>query len=381
MKRRQSYLLFTYRIYPTVRQVQALELHLREACRLYNAALQERRDAWTMQRKRITFYSQNAQLTEIRQAGDLAICSRKCAEGVLRRVDFAFAAFFRRARSGDVPGYPRFKSWRSYDSLSFFPWGNGIGITRSGRLHVLGIGDIKLKLHRPILGEPKSAVIRRQAGRWHVALMCAVDAVALPPSDRSVGVDVGLSSFAVLSDGTAIPAPRYLRASERKLKRQQRHLSRCQERSNRRLEAVRSVARAHVAIRNQRADFHHKLSRNIVNHHGLIAVEDLNIKGLVRTRLAKSIHDAGWASFLDQLSYKAENAGREFVRVNPAGTSQTCLCGASVPKLLKDRWHSCPACGLEAPRDLVSAQIIQRLGLSRQTLTEPLGAVVCGAEQ
>jgi putative transposase len=122
------------------------------------------------------------------------------------------------------------------------------------------------------------------------------------------------------------------------------------------------------------------LSREIVNEFGSIAVEDLNVRGLARTRLAKSIHDAAWASFIDKLAYKAESAGREFVKVNPSGTSQMCLCGASVPKTMKDRWHECAECGLSEPRDFVSAMLIERLGRSRQALTVPIGAVACGAE-
>ncbi len=132
-------------------------------------------------------------------------------------------------------------------------------------------------------------------------------------------------------------------------------------------------------MRNRRADFTHKLSRQIVNAHGRIAVEKLNIKGLARGRFAKSIHDAGWRLFLDQLRYKAANAGREFVEVNASGTSQTCPCGVVVAKTLKDRWHSCPDCGLSGPRDVISAMVIEMRGRRMQTPTGPIGAVVCEA--
>ena len=130
------------------------------------------------------------------------------------------------------------------------------------------------------------------------------------------------------------------------------------------MKAVVLLQKAHAHIRNQRADFHHKTARRLVNTHGMIAVEDLNIKGLAGSMLAKSVHDAGWSAFINKLTYKAAEAGRKLVYVNPRGTSQTCLCGAFVPKTLRQRWHQCDQCGLSTARDHVSAQLILGLGLS-----------------
>ena len=130
--------------------------------------------------------------------------------------------------------------------------------------------------------------------------------------------------------------------------------------SNRK-KAVRELQAAHAHVRNQRADFHHKVSRWLVCRFGLIVVEDLNVRGLAAGMLAKSVNDAGWSSFIDKLAYKAEEAGRVLMKVDPRGTSQRCICGASVPKTLSQRWHECQACGLSAARDHVSAQEILRL--------------------
>ena len=163
-----------------------------------------------------------------------------------------------------------------------------------------------------------------------------------------MGIDVGLESFATLSDGTEIDNPRYFRESQKRLRWKQRKLARCKRDSNRRRKAVQAVAVVHRKVRNQRAHFHHEVSRWIVNRYGLIAIEDLNVKGLAAGMLAKSVRDAGWSSFFSMLSYKAEYAGRELVKVDPRGTSQTCVCGTRVPKGLSDRWHKCPACGLSA---------------------------------
>jgi putative transposase len=177
-------------------------------------------------------------------------------------------------------------------------------------------------------------------------------------------MDAGLSVFATLSDGTEIENPRYYRESERKLRIAQRKVARRKKRSRRRRKAVRELQAAHAHIRNQRSDFHHKVANRLVARFGLIAIEDLNVKGLAGGMLAKSVHDVGWSAFFGKLAYKAEGAGRELVRVDPRGTSQTCLCGERVPKDLSQRWHECPACGLSLRRDHVSALLILRLGLS-----------------
>ena len=184
-----------------------------------------------------------------------------------------------------------------------------------------------------------------------------------------VGLDVGLLSFATLSDGTTLDNPRHYRKAQAKLRRAQRRVA-CRKRgSHNRWKAVVLLQKAHAHGQNQRADFHHKMTRTLLNTYGVIAVEDLNIKGLASGMLAKSVHDAGWSAFIRKLAYKAGEAGRKLVHVDPRGTSQTCLCGAPVPKPLSQRWHQCDACGLSTARDHVSAQLILGLGLSLLGLT------------
>jgi putative transposase len=367
---------FKYRLYPNREQSAALDLHLAEGARLYNAALQERRDAWRLNRRRVGLFEQQRQLKDIRAAGDTGIVDAMLAHEILKRVDHSFAAFFRRVRSGAKPGYPRFRSAARFDTLPFRKDGYAV---RGDRLYLHGIGAIKMKLHRPIPARPKAINVTRQAGKWYACCAVEAGAVSAPLAQvECVGIDVGLSQLATLSTGEVLDNPRWFRAGERQLRQAQRRLSRAKRRSKRR-EKVRAHARAaYLRTARQRADYQHKASRAIVNTYGLIAAEDLNIRGLARTKLAKSIHDAGWRSFLDKIAYKAANAGRQFVLVDARGTSQRCLCGASVPKTLKDRWHSCAACGLSAPRDLVSAQIIERLGRSQQAQTISVEAVACG---
>jgi len=180
---------------------------------------------------------------------------------------------------------------------------------------------------------------------------------------------VGVSSFAVLSDGTTIKNPRYYEAAQAKLRRLQRKVCRRKKTSNRHRKAVRELKRVHQHIKNQRREFHHQVSRHLINQYDVIALENLNITGLVRGRLAKPLADVGWGSFLSMLSYKAAEAGRELVMVDPRGTSQRCICGARVQKTLRDRWHTCLACQLSISRDHASALEILRLGLSLREAT------------
>jgi putative transposase len=295
----------------------------------------------------------------------------------LRRLDRAFAAFFRRVKAGVTPGYPRFRSARRYDSLT---WDSGWGV-RNGRLALQGIGHVKVKWHRPL---PASAVVRtvtvrRVAERWYACFSLRVSGSPqiLANQRPAVGLDLGIQHFATLSTGEQIPGPRAYRAAMRQLRVAQRRVSRRQKGSHRRQGARLLLARQHERIRNLRHDHAHKLTRRLVSDFGLIAVEDLNVGGLARGPLAKDVTDQGWAAFLTILEYKAAEAGTRLIRVPPRGTSQTCSgCGVVVPKVLSERIHRCPDCGLVIDRDTNAARNILRLGLSRQASTWPTGACV-----
>lgn len=349
---------FKYRLYPTRAQSDFLAGQLREACDLYNCALQERISAWKTCRKSISYFDQTKQLKAMRMDGCLILANYCCCQDVLRRLDKAFTAFYARVRRGERPGFPRFKPWRRYDSITFPIYGNGCRL--KGRLlHVQGCGEVKVKLHRPVDGRIKTATIRRESGHWFVCFSAECESQPLRPCVDPIGIDIGITTFATFSNGVAVDNPRFFMSAERELRIAQRRLARRKNKhSNRRRKAVQTLQRVYNHVQSQRRDFHHKISSEIVRNYGTIVVEDLNIKGLSSGMLAKQVHDAGWGNFLNMLAYKAESAGREFVKVNPRGTSQTCLCGARVPKGLSDRWHSCKACGLEGSRDHVSAKII-----------------------
>lgn len=356
---------FRYRLYPTKAQAETLARQLQEACTLYNAALQERRDAWKLAGKPVSYYEQANQLKDIRAEGLTGLANFSCCQDVLRRLDKSFKAFFRRIERGEKAGYPRFKPHQRFDSITFPSYGDGIRLLDSGKLRVQGVGCIKVKLHRPVDGKIKTVGLKREAGKWYACFSVEVAAEPLPPSLLSVGIDVGLESFAVLSDGTMIANPRQYRRAQAALRRAQRKIARRKKGGGGRKKALRELQATHAHVRHQRLDFQHKLARQLVNRFGLLAIEALNIKGLAGGMLAKSVHDAGWSGFFQKLAYKAESAGRLLINVDPRGTSQRCSgCGDVVRKELKDRWHECSACGLSISRDLNSAREILRLGLS-----------------
>lgn len=310
----------------------------------------------------------------MRYEGLLKLENFSCCQDVLRRVEKTFRAFFKRNRKGRKAGYPRFKPSSRYDSITFPTYGDGCKLLDTGKLRIQGAGQIKVRWHRPLEGTVRTLTIKRHINKWYACFSVECQAQPLPPSSEEIGIDVGLISYAVLSDGTEIENPRWLRKAHRSLRRKQRQLARAKRGSNRRRKAARAVAAAHGKVFRQRNDFQHKLSRKLVNRYGLIAMESLNIRNMTasakgtvekpgrnlrqKAGLNRSILDAAWGSLFLKVSYKAEYAGRTLRQPPAHNTSQECLCGASVLKTLNDRWHDCTSCGLSGPRDYVSARVI-----------------------
>jgi putative transposase len=369
---------FKYRLYPNRSQSEVLDAMLESHRRLYNLALRERRDVYEAEDRSVSYGEQSARFKETRRAlPSFAALNFSSAQATLRRLEKAFKAFFRRVRSGDArhgrkPGYPRFKSEGRFRTVEFPSYGDGCRLKDNGRLYLQNIGHIKVKLHRPVEGTIKTVSVKRACGKWYVIFSCDLgDASEVTAEGPAIGIDLGLKSFLVTSDGKSIKPPRYYRESQRKLRVAQRSVSRKKKGSGRRRKARERVARLHEKTANQRRDFHHKQARKLVETHGLIVHEAFNIEGIARSRLAKSIHDAGWASFLNILSYKAEEAGAKVVAVDPRNTTQACSsCGAmpEVRKTLSDRPHVCP-CGYTDDRDVNAALNILSLGRSDQAQT------------
>ena len=314
---------FRYRLYPTGRQAQALDKQLGEACDLYNAALEQRRRIWREHGVSVGYGDQSAELRDLRACGLLeADANFWSQQAVLRRLDRAFQAFYRRCKAGGAPGYPRFRSRRRYDTLDYSFAGNagGIGLTEAGRLRVQGVGHIKVKLHRPIPAGAAlcEARITRRSGRWYVAISLKdVPARPLPATGRTVGVDVGITTFAATSGGELILGPRANRAASQAVKRAQRKVARRRRGSNRWRKAVVLLARARECEANVRRDHAHKTARSLIERYDTICVEDLNHVGLAKGTLARDCNDQGWAGFIGLLHEKAEEAARQLVQVDP----------------------------------------------------------------
>jgi putative transposase len=363
--------VFRYRLYPTTAQDERMRWTLDRLRELYNAALEQRREAYRRQGVSLSRYGQAKEIKDIRrELPEFASIHVHLLQDAIRRLDLAYRAFFRRVKAGEKPGFPRFRGRGRYDSFTFHdaPNRNGVAFDgRAKRLRLTGIGHVKVKVHRPLEGRLKQVTVTLAGdGHWYACLCCDdVPAKPLPATGQSVGVDVGIKAFATLSNGDQIENPRYYECVQKKLRRAQRRLARRKRGSNRRRKAVLLLRKQHDKIRRTRLDFHHKVALDLVRRFDSIAVERLNIKGLVRSRLAKQVNDAAWGGFLKILHGKAECAGREVWEVDPRGTSQRCSgCGATVPKPLSQRIHDCPGCGLVLDRDQNAARNIHGLGQS-----------------
>ena len=355
---------YKYRLRPSksqrTRLMQTLEL-----CRwVYNETLAIRKHAWEQEGKSLSLYDTHKLLPIWKQAHpELKDAYSQVLQNVQARVDLAFQAFFRRVKAGEKPGYPRFRGKGWYDSFTFKQ--SGFALLENG-LHLSKIGVVKIVLHRPLEGRIKTLTIRRDAiGNWYACLACEVEPAPLPFNAKVVGIDVGLDSFATLSNGVKVENPRFFRRNEKELAKAQRKLSGAEKGTPQQARRRKAVQHIHQRIANQRRDFIHQLSHEWVTGFGMITFEKLNGKNMLQNhRLAKSISDAAWHQLIAYTTYKAENAGRVVVLVDPRNTSQQCSgCGTMVSKPLSVRVHACPTCGLVMDRDQNAAMNILGLGL------------------
>jgi putative transposase len=342
--------------------------------------LQERRDAYKRCGVSVNYHAQAIQLPEIKVIRpELNSVHSQILQDVLRRLDNAFAAFFRRIKAGEKPGYPRFRSRLRYDSFTYLQSGFSI---EGDKLRLSTIGRVKIQLHRLIEGKVKSLTIScSSTGKWYACFSVEVESIPLAPSDEMTGIDCGLTKFATLSNGETIENPRFFRQEEKALAKAQRKLSVAPkgtvERTNRRT----VVARVHERIGDRRNNFAHQLSRTLVNRFGVLIFEKLNIKGMLQNgHLSKSITDAAGNQLIRFTSYKAEETGRVSGQVNPRRTSKlTAGCGEYVNLTLSDRVIHCPRCHSVKDRDHNAAINIERLGLQSLGF-DPRSRFLQGAE-
>ena len=360
-------LTYRYRLLPTKRQHRALESLLESQRELYNAALEERIGAFRQGVKR-HYFDQAKALTLWRHSDtDAASYPVSLQRGTLKRLDNAYKAFYRRCElTSTKPGFPRFRGrgwWKSFAFAAF----EGITLRR-GRLRFKRMpGALRVHMHRP-LPSPlviKTCIFKRDADGWFVNFTVSVEPAPFRGGRRKVGVDLGIKSFAALSDGGRIPGLRAARRAERRLRLAQRALARKLAGSKCRATARPAVGRAHAKIVKCRRNFLHQASARLIRDYDVVVVESLNIKGLARGLLSRDVHDASWGTFISMLRYKAERAGALVIEVDPFFTSRDCSgCGAAVDKVLQERLHQCPTCGLSMDRDLNAARnILGRAGM------------------
>jgi putative transposase len=386
---------YVFRLRPTARQHVALAECVDAHRELYNAALQERSDAWSHASKtRIRYGDQSAQLTEMRaMRPDQAMWSFSSQQATLRRLNKAFAGFFRRvktAKAGVKPGYPRFKGKARFDSVEWPKNGDGARwLPEQRRVYLQGIGQVKVHLHREVAGRVKTIQIKRQGRRWMLVLSCDdVPTNPFPVTGDQAGIDVGIISFATTSDGAHVDNPRWARAASDRLAAAQQRLQRARRGGRNRAAKRETVAARYRKIADQRKDFHHKQARELATRYDLIVVEDLKIANMLRrakpvadpanpghylpngarakSGLNRSISDAGWGQFISILRAKAEEAGRAWIEVDPRHTSDRCeACGhVARENRVTQAEFACQGCGHTAPADEHAARNILRAGLA-----------------
>jgi putative transposase len=353
---------YQYRLYPNKEQTFKLLGQFEECRWLYNHLLNQRKDGWENNQTSISAYDQQKYITELKdERQSLKTVHSQVLQDITIRIELAFQSFFRRIKAKSTEaGYPRFKGKDRYDSITYKQSGFSL---IDNKLKLSKVGNVKIELHRPLKGQVKTLTVRKNnLNQWFACFSVDIEeCIALPKTNKIIGIDVGLSSFATYSDGTKIDNPRFLRTSEKELTALQSNYSKHKNKKTK-----RRLCKLHNKIANQRKDFCHKLSRNIINEYDTICIEDLAINKMVKShQMAKSIYDAAWFQFAQFLIYKAEEADRKVVQVNPAYTSQDCSgCGYRVAKQLSDRIHNCPNCGLSMDRDVNASLNILRLGTS-----------------
>jgi putative transposase len=392
----QTHKPFKYTLKPTTEQMAAMAFVVRRCRELYNAALEERTEAWEQCGVSVTVASQSAQLPTVKEVRpEYRDIHSQVLQDVLTRLDRAFQAFFCRIKNGEgeQPGYPRFQGERRYHSFTYKQFGNGATLDK-GFLVLSKLGRVAVRWSRPIEGTPKTVTISREADGWYACFSCAaVPIQPLPPTGQETGIDLGLASFATFADGSMLHNPRCYRKAEAYLRRCQRRVARRKQGSHRRKKAVKLLAKAHQKVKRQRQDFHHKAALCLVRAYDTLYFEDLRTANMLRNHsLAKNISDAGWAAFLSILAFKAVYALKQAVAVPPAFTSQNCSgvlpagspCPERVQQALSVRTHVCPRCGLVLDRDQNAALNILQLGKQErsgvgqvpQAPTWPTGASV-----
>ena len=383
---------YQYKLRPNKHQVEVIEKWLDLLRHQYNYRLSERFNWYEQNRSSINFcplichlpklkenpdyYSQKKDLINTKKLfSEYKNIHSQVLQDVIKRVKLTFDRWLKGDKNQKRSGKPRFKGAGRYHSFTYPQMKQNC--INAQKIKLSKIGEIKFVQHRPIPEgfKVKTATVIRKANGYYVILSLedktvpSSDIRIIPQSDNTLGIDMGLKAFLIDSEGEEVKIPQYYRQAQKQLRVKQKAVSRKTKGSNRRKKAIKLLAKRHQKVANTRRDFHHKIANNLLKNHDVIAHEKLNIKGLAKSYLSKSVNDAGWGQFLTILASKAEKAGLLTVAVKPDGTSQECsCCGHIVKKTLSDRWHSCPHCGFEADRDKNAAINIKNRAVGHSVL-------------
>ncbi len=387
---------YKFRIYPNELQQLALESMFQAHCVLYNEALHNRKEFYAKHKKGLSFIDQCKWLTVERNKGRFTSINSQSSQLILNRLDRAFLDFFRRIKLGQKPGYPRFKNSKHFESIPIKNLGNGVSL-KEKKIYVHNLAPncepflggkvflnkkknnkfnfVRIKRHRPIEGITKNVILKKECGHYYVIIISEVQPTRLDcKSTEKVGLDKGLTHFYTLSDGTKEENPKFYQSSQKELRILQRSLSRKKKGSKSRSKQKHRLAKFHQKIFRKRRDHQFKTARKLTHQYGLIAIEKLNVTGMMRRNhhLAKSISDVSWYGFDSVLKHKAEEAGALVIEVDPKNTSQLCSsCGQIVKKDLSVRVHNCQYCGLRMDRDQNAALNILKRALDPQAWIGP----------
>ena len=366
---------FRYRLYPSNAQTKRL-IKTFGLCRfLYNCALEERISYYKKYKKSLSYFSQTKSLPQVKDLfPEFKTIYSQVLQSTLKRADSAYQGFFRRLRAGEKAGFPRFKGNNRFNSILYTQSGFALGkrkgkkSTKWSSLKLSKIGNLSMRMHRNISGNLKTCqVVRTSSGKWFVCLTCdEIPKKSFAKTSKVIGIDLGVKNLIAMSNGNKIANPKHFKKIQIRLRKAQRKLSKMSFKHPRRHASKMHAARLYEKTINQRKDFYHKLSNNLIKRFDKIALEKHNIKSMMKDNwrsLNREIQNAAWGQLVQMILYKAESADKEVVLVNPANTSQMCSdCGKIVKKDLSIRIHKCE-CGLTIDRDINAAINILHRGL------------------
>jgi len=349
---------YKFRLYPSKKQELKLNQFIELARFSYNKQLELKINEYKINNKNLSQFDLNNNLIKLKEENkNLTQLHSQVLQNINQRINYAFNNFFRRLKSKENPGFPRFKGKNKYDSITY----PQSGFKLENKLYLSKIGKINIVKHRQLEGNIKTLTITKtSSNKWFACFSAEKEVKKQNRIENHIGIDLGLKHFYADSEGNLINNPKYLRKSELKLIKTCKNHSRKKKGSKNRLKSRLKLAKLYERITNQRLDFLHKQSRVLTNNYSNITVEKLNIQKMQQNKyLSKSIADVSWNKFLQLLSYKVEETGGKLIEVDPKGTSQYCICGNKVEKSLAVRIHKCNNCKIEINRDVMSAILIK----------------------